>query len=225
MNILYFKKLDSTNIKAKQISNLNTVVVAEQQLKGKGRFKRKWSSEKGGLYFSITTSFKDQPQFLTFIAALSVFKSIKKLYNVKTTIKWPNDIIYKNKKLCGILTENIFGDQRLSIIGIGVNTNNKVPLILKNKAASLTDILKKNIDNKRLLSQILKNFDIYLKKDKGDIITEWKKNSFLGEKVKVRTIDKTFEGTAFNLDKEGFLIIKTKDNHITIKEGDIFLKH
>ena len=98
--VYHFPKVNSTFDKAKKLE-INSVVIADIQLKGKGRFKRNWSSQKGGIYLSIVLE-NLNPQYLTFIAAISAQKAIKDIYNLNTIIKWPNDLLYKKKKLCGI---------------------------------------------------------------------------------------------------------------------------
>src|SRR3989338_10621694 len=128
--IHYFKSLESTQDKAKEFAkkNLsNAVIVADVQTKGRGRFKRKWHSAKGGLWMSILLKPKNTEnlQYLTFIAAIAVVKSIKKIANLKTSIKWPNDVHFNGKKLCGILTEGDFGKENFAVIGIGLNVNQK----------------------------------------------------------------------------------------------------
>ena len=129
VRIYYFNKVNSTNEKAKGFEE-NSVIIANEQTKGKGRFNRDWSSSRGGIYMSIVLGLEDiKMQYLTFIAAISVFKAIKD-YGIKTIIKWPNDLIYDGKKVCGILTQCVGGK---SIIGIGVNTNNKIPKPLNKK--------------------------------------------------------------------------------------------
>lgn len=223
-NVHYFEKVDSTNIKAKSFKE-NSVIVAEEQTKGKGRFERIWFSSKGGLYLSLVLGAKDA-NYLTFIGAISVNKAIKEVYGLNTTVKWPNDLLYKKKKVCGILTE-IKRDK--VIVGIGINTNNIIPKSLENKAVSLNKIIDKKIDNKRLLTNILEIFEYYLKllenKKYSKIINDWKKNSFLGSKVKVKTLTKTYSGIAFDIDKDCFLIIKDKNNNkIKILEGDVLVK-
>ncbi len=216
-----FSSVSSTFDKAKNLP-VGSVVVASIQTKGKGRFKRSWSSSKGGIYLSIVLS-KQNPNFLTFIAAISAYKAIKDTYNIETTIKWPNDLIYNKKKLCGILTK--VSDK--SIVGIGINTNNKIPSSLKNKAISLTEINEKSVNNKKIINKLLNHFEKYLKllksKKYSKIIKDWKKHSFLGSKVKVKTLGKTFSGIAHNVDKDCFLIIKSKGKKITVREGDVLL--
>ena len=114
--IFHFKSLTSTQDKAKEFSKKrlsNVVIISDIQTKGRGRFKRKWYSNSGGLWLSILLKPKDTGnlQYLTFAAAVAVVRSIKKITNLNTNIKWPNDVHYKVKKLCGILTEGIFGKE------------------------------------------------------------------------------------------------------------------
>lgn len=219
----HFKKLTSTNDKAKEFK-AGSIIIADEQTKGKGRFKRKWSSSKGGIYLSIVLE-NLNPSYLTFIAAISAQKAIKDVYNLKTTIKWPNDLIYNNKKLCGILTKI---NKNKSIVGIGINTNNKIPPSLKNKAISLSEIINKKINNKKIIKKLLKHFENYIKllrkKKYSKIIEDWKKNSFLSSEVKVKTLNKTYSGIAHNIDKNCYLVIKDKKGKkIKIIEGDILI--
>lgn len=156
----YYSVLTSTNKKAKEFDNGNAIIAASQT-KGKGRLKRKWSSSKGGIYMSIVL----KPEIkninkLTMIAARAVQKTLKKS-GVITKIKFPNDLQYKGKKICGILTENIFKNNEIEkmIIGIGINTNNSLPKSLGNKAITLKKIIKRKIDNKKIIKQMLKEFN------------------------------------------------------------------
>lgn len=163
--IYHFKKLNSTNEKAKEFNNGN-VIIARVQTKGKGRYKRKWSSSKGGIYMSIVL----KPEIknlnkLTMITIKAVQRILKRL-GIKTKIKFPNDLQYKGKKVVGILTENIFKNNKLekTIIGIGINTNNNLSKSLENKAITLKKILKRRINNKKIIRQLLKEFNLLYKK-------------------------------------------------------------
>jgi len=228
-DIRYFDKLDSTNTKAKSVLVDNLVIVSKRQLKGKGRFSRKWSSSLGGLYFSICLRVDkiDIIGYYTFIAALSVFKAIKSI-GIKTTIKWPNDLLFDDKKVCGILSEGVIGKEKFIIVGIGVNTNNKIPLSLNKKAISLCDIKNKEIKNKELLERILVYFEKYLKlvenKKYKKIRDDWKKNSFLGSKVRVESIGKKYEGVAYDINSKLDLILGINGKKVKIKEGDILVE-
>jgi BirA family biotin operon repressor/biotin-[acetyl-CoA-carboxylase] ligase len=215
-----FKKVSSTNEKGKSFKT-NSVILAEEQAKGRGRFRRAWNSPKGGIYMSIILE-KDNPNYLTLIASIAVEKAISDVTGIKTKIKWPNDLIYKKKKLCGILTKV----KDKAIIGIGINSNNKIPKLLP-KATSLSLILNKKVNNNAIIRKVIKNIEYYIKllknKEYSKIRNDWKKLSFLGSKIIVKTTKKTYSGTAFDIDKDCFLIIKTKGNKKRIIEGDITL--
>ncbi|MBW2974651.1 biotin--[acetyl-CoA-carboxylase] ligase [Candidatus Woesearchaeota archaeon] len=219
----YFERLSSTTDKAKEFG-INSVIIAREQSEGKGRFERSWSSGKGGIYLSIVLG-KDNANYLTFIAAISVCRAVRDVCRIKTRIKWPNDIIFGKKKLCGILTEV----SKKAVVGIGVNTNNKIPRSLEKKAVSLDEIRGKEVDNKRIIKSLLKHFEHYLEELKArnysKIIEDWKKDSFLGSEIKVKTIDKEYSGTAHDVDSDCFLILKDKKGKkIRIVEGDVLLE-
>jgi BirA family biotin operon repressor/biotin-[acetyl-CoA-carboxylase] ligase len=164
MIIKNYKTLKSTNVKAKELAKKGaepwTIIVAEQQTGGYGRKKTTWSSPKGGLYFStvLPKSNIDDLQTLTVLAAFICAKTIKGNFDLEPFIKLPNDVWISGKKVAGILTENIVGkDVKLSVMGIGLNTNiEKFPEGLENIATSLKIELDKEVDNGKLLKQIIK---------------------------------------------------------------------
>lgn len=163
MIIKNYKILKSTNLKAKELAKKGadpwTIVVAKEQTSGYGRKKTAWSSPKGGLYFSaiLPKSNIDDLQTLTILAVFICAKTIKENFNLETFIKLPNDVWINGKKVAGILTENIIGREvKLSVMGIGLNTNiKKFPKDLENIATSLRIELGKEVDNGKLLKQII----------------------------------------------------------------------
>jgi BirA family biotin operon repressor/biotin-[acetyl-CoA-carboxylase] ligase len=215
-----FNKLNSTNLRAQDFKE-NSVIIAKEQAKGKGRFKRAWNSSKGGIYMSIVLE-KNNANYLTLIASIAAQKAIEDITGINTKIKWPNDLLYNKKKLCGILTKV----KNKAIIGIGINTNNKLPKSL-NKATSLSIVLNKKVNNYIIIKQILKHLKYYLNLLKNrkyyKIRDDWKKLSFLGSKIKVKTRNKTYSGTVIDIDKDCFLIIKSKGKKRRIIEGDMIL--
>jgi len=179
-NIIYLKKVDSTNnfaselvsSKEKRYKDFNgTVVLAETQKKGRGRFERVWLSPQGGLWFTIILKTaleeKSLPE-VTLIAAYSIASVLITEYNLKATIKWPNDIYYERSKLGGILTEveKIKGNTFL-LIGIGINANlgteDLIPF--NEETSSVKTLLGKDIERESLLAKILldfeRNYDYY----------------------------------------------------------------
>ena len=166
--------MESTQKKAKEIAKNSepwTVVLAKEQTGGYGRKGNLWYSPKGGLYFSVIlpeTKIEDL-QILTILAAFCIAKILKENLKLEPFIKLPNDVYVNNKKICGILTENIILGKEVknSIIGFGLNTNiEKFPKDLENIATSIKIELKKEVENKELLEKILEEL-----KEKLEIIS------------------------------------------------------
>ena len=163
MRILSFKELPSTNEKAKALARKKiapwTVISAGEQTAGYGKKKVFWFSPKGGLYFSIILpkSQIEDLQTLTILAAFIVAKTLKDNFSLEPLIKLPNDVLLNGKKICGILTENVVGKEvESSVIGIGLNTNiDKFPKELENIATSLKIELGKEVDNEKILKEII----------------------------------------------------------------------
>lgn len=172
MNMIkYFLKLESTSQKLKELVKEGaapwTAVVAKEQTAGHGKEKRFWHSPEGGLYFSIALpeSQIDDLQTLTILAAFIVAKTIKENFNLEPFIKLPNDVYLNQKKVCGILTENIIGNKvKFSIMGIGLNTNiDKMPKDLENTATSLKIELGREVDNEEIIKTVIKELKEQLK--------------------------------------------------------------
>ena len=235
--LYHFKSLTSTQDKAKEFSKKgisNIVVIADTQTKGRGRFGRKWHSQKGGLWMSILLKPNNikNLQYLTFAAAISVVKSIKKSANLNTNIKWPNDVHYNGKKLCGILTEGIFGKDSYVAVGIGLNVNQeKFSDEIKNIATSLKIIKNKNIDIKGLSKSIIDGFfnlynNQYNKNNIKNILKTWKKYcDTIGKNVIVISRSRKICGKAIGVDKDCNLLLKSKNKIIKITEGDINVRY
>src|SRR5918994_2008411 len=128
--VLRFESLPSTNTElarqASESAGEGLSIVAEEQTAGRGRLQRAWSSPRGaGLYFSILlrpTIPQDQWPLITFMAALAVGDALHEASGVHTDIKWPNDLLSGERKICGILAEGIDTPSgRAVILGIGIN--------------------------------------------------------------------------------------------------------
>lgn len=184
-NVLTFTEIDSTNNYIRlNYSNLNNgdIVTSEVQLYGKGRGDHHWISEKGNLYFSFLLkkefAFTDMFPLLTVIS-VSVIELLRE-YGIEARIKYPNDILVENKKICGILIETT-GYQSIQsvIVGIGINVNQIDFGILNEKATSM----KLRLNNETDITEILNRFiDIYNKNEliqKETIYTVYKKYSYV----------------------------------------------
>jgi BirA family biotin operon repressor/biotin-[acetyl-CoA-carboxylase] ligase len=171
MKIEKINTISSTNQVAKELAQKGaepwTTVVAGQQTAGYGKEKVSWFSPEGGLYFSVILpkSQIDDLQTLTVLAAFIVARSIKNSFSLEPLIKLPNDVLVNQKKIAGILTENIIGKEvKASVIGIGINTNiDEFPQGLEKTATSLKIETGKEIDNDKILEQILKGLKEQLK--------------------------------------------------------------
>lgn len=244
-NIIYLDVVDSTNTYAKKIAlkeEEGTVVIANHQTNGRGRLKRIWQSpSEKGLWMSIILKPKmsiEIAYLFNLLAAVSVCEAINETISHEVQIKWPNDILYKGKKLCGILTEMkvIEESKFILILGIGINVNIKqddMPEIIKNKATSLYEIEKKELDKELLLYKILKKINLYynfvLKENNfQEIISFWKKlNCTLGKQVKVNVNVKEeiqiIDGYAQDITSRGALLLKLNNGKMReITFGDIY---
>src|SRR5438034_8758339 len=132
--ILRFDSIDSTNLEAMRQARAGAreglIVVAREQTAGRGRLDRSWHSPKdAGLYFSIVlrpTLEMNLWPLLPLMAALAVSDALMKSCGLRTDIKWPNDILANNRKLCGILVETVETVNRpAAIAGIGINLTNE----------------------------------------------------------------------------------------------------
>ena len=178
MKTIDFETIDSTNTYLKkhyqEIEDF-TFVSAKYQTSGRGRTNRVWKSENGSnLLFSLLIkeeSLIDKFKDISIISAYSLIEVLESKYYIKDlTIKWPNDIYYKDYKICGILLEGV-STSKLDcvIVGIGLNVNQKeFDNDLRHKATSLTNILGKEIDINELKIKLYQNLEKNLNLLKND---------------------------------------------------------
>jgi BirA family transcriptional regulator, biotin operon repressor / biotin---[acetyl-CoA-carboxylase] ligase len=233
-NIFYYDCVTSTNEIAKQIA-LNkcvegSVVISQEQTEGKGRLNRIWKTPKGTLALSIILYPKiDHLPLLIMIASLAVVRSIKILTGLTAEIKWPNDVLIKGKKVCGILIENkLKGDKvEYSIIGIGLNVNLKSSTIsdFAYPTTSLSDEINDEISLLQVIRHLLSEFEL-LYQSKDTVFGEWHRNLVtLGKSIRVTSGNSVYEGVAESVDISGNLILKQIDGStIKIVAGDVTLR-
>ncbi len=233
--IVYFEKIDSTNIYAKKLAKKGVsegcVVIADMQEKSRGRKDRIWSSPKNGLWFSVILHPKIPPNnamMITMAASISVVEAIKKRTNLKPMIKWPNDILVNSKKICGILTELDAEMDCINyiILGIGINVNNIICKELKDIATSLKIETKKDLSRVKLLADILNNLE-----KNYNFVKSWNFNyirdswllytKIIGKKIRVDAENFSLIGKVLDIDSNGCLIIDTVKGKIRVSYGDI----
>jgi BirA family biotin operon repressor/biotin-[acetyl-CoA-carboxylase] ligase len=226
--IHYFKEVTSTNDVAKELAALRakegTIVIAEIQTSGRGRLGRSWLSPKGGVWLSVILrpEVKAKDVFkITFLTAVAVAKTIRKMFKLNAEIEWPNDVLINGKKVCGILTETSIRGETVDsvIVGVGINANvdlNLFPNNLKKTVTTLASEVKMEVDREKFLHALLKELEAYYKMFKENnfdsILEEWKQlNRLFGANVEVVTFNEKIEGQAVNVDQNGALIIRLAD--------------
>ena len=166
LKLIKFNCVKSTNdealriIRSKKVSK--GIIFSNYQTKGRGTMGKKWISHKGNFFASIFFELKkSMPNFKEFslINPLIVKKTLKEHSSQQVIIKWPNDLLIKNRKVCGILQELIqFEKKFFLIIGIGINTVSS-PKTKSFKGTSLLESSDKLIDNSKILKSLKKNYE------------------------------------------------------------------
>ena len=232
--IYYFPELKSTNIMAKEKAlhraegiNEGTLIIAERQSAGKGRLGREWFSPAGGIWFSIILYPQLSPSYIsriTLMTAVAVVKTIKICTQIKSQIKWPNDILVNEKKVCGILTEMSAELDIINwvVVGIGVNVNIKqqeFPEDIRERTTSLKEVLGKKVLRVKLAQVFLQEFEKYYeilkRREFSFILKEWKLYSYtLEKKIRVDIGEKIITGEAMDINESGALILKKEDGEL-----------
>ncbi len=238
--IHFFPSVSSTMNTAKKMAKTDiddfSVIIAQDQTEGRGRLNRKWVSSKGGLWFTLILK-PDLPPplayILNFAASYSLAKCLNTLFKIDAKVKWPNDILIKNEKLAGLLSEmETEGDMlKFVIIGIGLNVNNNPKQNIPD-SVSVKEITGKSISRRELLIKFLDIFEGLYHQTNNQTITNkeiilmWKEHtSTIGNYVSIETFGKKFEGLATDVNSAGALLLKTNDGHLKkIIYGDCFYK-
>ena len=235
--IHFFEVADSTNIRAKQLAEEGschgTLVAADRQDAGRGRRGKNWTSPAGlSVYMSLILKPRIKPQsasMLTLIAGLAVARALKEYAKVSPQIKWPNDIVIKGKKVCGILAELSTEIEEIHyvVVGIGINVRNtEFPEEIAPIATSLLLEGRDKIRRAELIEAVCEAFedyyDIFLKTyDLSGLKGEY--NQYLVNKdrqVKVLDPLKSFEGKAVGITDLGELIVETEEGQRLVSAGE-----
>jgi BirA family biotin operon repressor/biotin-[acetyl-CoA-carboxylase] ligase len=221
--------VDSTNDIGRKLAKEGieegAVVVADVQNAGKGRLNREWFSPKGGLWLSIILRPDIKPSEatkVTLMAGVTVARTLRNIYNLDAKIKWPNDVLIEDKKVCGILTEVRSLENKINyvILGIGINANfdlTALPKEIRDISTTLRYELGRDLALEDLFLALLMRFDKcydMLRAGKSNkILSAWRElSNTLGRRVKITTLKETIEGIALDVDDMGALIVKINDN-------------
>ena len=232
--IYYFPELRSTNIMAKEKAlhgaegiDEGMLIIAERQSAGKGRLGREWFSPAGGIWLSTILYPQLSPSYIsriTLMTAVAVVKAIKVCTQIESQIKWPNDILINEKKVCGILTEMSAELDVINwvVVGIGINANidlRDFPEDIQENTISLKGTSGKEVLRVKLVQTFLQEFEKYYEKLKRKefpfILREWKIYSHtLGKNIRVDIGERIITGEAIDINESGVLILKKEDGEL-----------
>lgn len=145
----------------------NTVIVADAQSAGRGRYRRTWVSHHGNLYASFIYSAEERDAKLAYSVAIAVAETLAS-FGIEPQIKWPNDILVDNKKIAGILIE-YYG--HFVVIGIGINIATN-PTVSEYKTTKIQNYVK-NITRDDVLNKLMKNMEKWIKTDFAIVRKQW----------------------------------------------------
>ncbi len=240
--ILRFESLPSTNTelarRAFEGAEEGLTIVADEQTAGRGRLQRTWSSPKGaGLYFSILlrpTIAQDRWPLITFTASLAVADALYEAAGITTDIKWPNDLLSGERKICGILAEAVETPQgRAVVVGIGINlTAEAYPADLASIASSVTEVAGRPAERETIsaaLQNALARWYSLLHEPDGfeKIVAVWTTRSSYasGKLVTVANGDEVWQGITRGIESDGALRLETETGEIkTVRAGDVSIR-
>ena len=219
---LYLRKL----IKDKSISE-NILVSTNYQEKGRGQRSNIWESEKNmniliSFLYVHTTNNYDLFKF-NMLISLAIYDFLSKYFKTGLKIKWPNDLMINNKKIAGVLVQNIESNFK-SIIGVGININQKEFKNFSPQATSFSNELNKEFNRNVLILELMNNFENYLINyfQFNDL-----KNSYMLKIYKFKQQTnflnnlKQFKGEIMNFNSSGEIIIKRGDEFLSFKNGEV----
>jgi BirA family biotin operon repressor/biotin-[acetyl-CoA-carboxylase] ligase len=241
--IRYYSSIPTTTGIGKELCNAKdaghlhgTVIVAEEQTGGIGRLGRAWCSPEGGIWITIILK-PDIPMdhlfMITMAGSIAVARSLRKEYELGALIKWPNDIYIGDKKVSGLLLELAAEADVIHycLLGIGIDANMDpadLPPTLRSSITTLKMELGYEVDRTALLARLLKEFEqrytLLESEEYEAIIREWKSLSItLDHRIHVKTLRKSFDGEAIDIDEHGALIVRKDNGKIEhVFAGDCF---
>jgi BirA family biotin operon repressor/biotin-[acetyl-CoA-carboxylase] ligase len=225
-NLHVLDEVDSTQATAHALAAQGapegTLVLAERQTAGRGRMGRSWHSPAGkGIWMSLVLTPPVPVRFvsqLTLVVAVAVCRAIRRCVDVDVGIKWPNDLMVGNRKVCGILLESRAEDERLCHVaaGIGISVNldaDDFPENLRDVATSLKIESGADVDRTQLVCEVMREIErlygLYREQGFAPIRLLWEALSVsLHRPVRIRVRDGWVEGVAQAIDDDGALDVR-----------------
>ena len=232
------KSCPSTNDAAKELAMAGgkegTVIISEEQTRGKGTRGRSWySARKKGIYLSVILHpSRPNISLLPLMAGLAVNEAIFSTLDIRTKLKWPNDIIWGKEKLGGILCESAFLGNRVNfvILGIGLNVDHgkdDFPDEIRHQATSLTLITKRKVSEDLLLRNLWRAlnhwYSLFIDGEGRAIVRVFQQNSVLSLEEETTLITEKGEMTGIykGIDPQGGLILESQGEKRTFFSAEI----
>ncbi|MEN6621878.1 MAG: biotin--[acetyl-CoA-carboxylase] ligase [Smithella sp.] len=239
-DIIRYVSTDSTNNRAMELAARGTpegvMVIAEAQLRGRGRLERSWfSPEKENIYVSFIVRPSLSPTEASRMVLLAVVAAADALIaatGLTAYVKWPNDILVGGRKIASVLLEMAVEMDAIDymVIGLGINVNcpaERFPADLREKATSVLIETGKPFSRVFLLNRFLEFFEKEYNALRANgfqpVVNRWKTlTNMIGRKATIRTISGSYEGVITNIDYEGFLILRDDEgSEKRLFSGDI----
>lgn len=238
-----FNEVMSTNTIAKFLSmngvGNGAVVISEKQTKARGRSGKNWESPLGGVWLSIILNpnvTHSKIPLITLATGVAVENTLKRIGIENAEIKWPNDILIQDKKVCGILTEAItsFNTIESVIIGVGIDANintENFPQELQENMTTLNEEIGEKVDENLLIRLFLEEFEKiseqFINEEYETILKEWRKNSYtIGKIVEVhKPFSKPYDGYVLGISRDGSLVVEKIDGTLEkVISGECIIK-
>jgi len=205
-----------------------TVILAETQTQGRGRLSRPWASPPGGIWMSLILKPKmplNHVYQINMAVAVALCQAFSSLLGLEAGIKWPNDLLIGEQKICGILMEVSAQVDRLdyAVVGLGLNANNDPSgFPAEWRSTSLAAELRHDIDRCELICRILEEIEVaYEKMGSQEIYEEWRSRSLtLKRQVRITSPAGDQVGEAVDLAEDGALLLRVGDELKRVLAGD-----
>jgi len=233
--VLRFDAVESTNETAKELlgegAGEGTVILANRQVSGRGRHGRAWASPPGGLYCSVVLAPEERfVAMLQLLCGMPVVKALRH-WAMLATLKWPNDVVFRGRKVGGVLCEGVYRRDRFWVVaGIGVNTNaplDRLPEAVRGTATSLKSETGAEVSNDEFLEYMLRDLDrVYRGHKSGgrDVLAReyMALCSTIRQKVEVATPGGKVRGTAVEVTPLGALVVMDESGkRVEVADGTV----
>lgn len=225
MKLIRLDETDSTNeyLKRARLSG-DVCVVADRQTGGRGTKGRSFSSEEGGIYASFQREYKNFPAenaFAIMIDACTAVCRTLSSFGIAPVIRWPNDVLARGLKISGTLIENTLSSGHISrsIIGMGINVNNKLPQELDGIATTMRMELGRSCDKELVLKELIANMSKNYSVAEYCSFIDW-----FGSEIILRRDGREELATAEGVAQDGRLVCRSGGNVFYVSAAEVSLR-